>query len=549
VNLQTLIARLRALGSTLSPTQLVTLALSFLAVVGLVVGSAYWINAPTYAVLFADMDSESAGSVVAKLKGDKVPFVLDDSGRTIKVAADRVDELRLTFASGGMPASGRIGFEIFDRTAFGVTDFLEHVNYRRALEGELARTIGTLAEVAGARVHIAMPQPSLFAKQDQAAKASVVLRLRHNQPLPPSTVSAISGLVAASVEGLRPEGVVLIDSFGRPLTTAPDAADGTGALRIERQQRIERELSSRVLALLEPIVGTGDVRVNVSAKLNTDTQEETEERWDPTPVVRSHQSTMAAAAGSGASGMAGARANLPPSASDPTRATPAPTDPNAPKTAAPVGMAVQGPTNTSETTNYEVSRLTRHRIQPEGEIARLSVAVLVNDSHGPADENGRTTKTRSPEELQKIHDIVAAAVGLDDDRGDRLTVADIPFEEPQVDEIPAVPWWRREIPLILGAGRIAAISLIVVLVLMVVVRPIMRMALSPSKLPAALVTAQAPRTVHDVQGQIEAEIEEDDGSDQPRRLPVLTRRIAKLAHQEPENAARMVRSWLVEEER
>jgi flagellar M-ring protein FliF len=549
VNLQTLIARLSALGSTLSRTQLVTLALSFLAVVGLVGGSAYWINAPTYAVLFADMDSESAGGVVAKLKSDKVPFVLEDGGRTIKVAADRVDELRLTFASAGMPASGRIGFEIFDRTAFGVTDFLEHVNYRRALEGELARTIGTITDVAGARVHIAMPQPSLFAKQDQAAKASVVLKLRHNQPLPPSTISAITGLVAASVEGLRPEGVVLIDSFGRPLTASPDAADGTGALRIERQQRIEHELSARVLTLLEPIVGTGDVRVNVSAKLNTDTQEETEERWDPTPVVRSHQSTAAAAAGAGTPGVAGVRGNVPPPPSDAARTPPAPTDPNAPKPAVPTVAAVQQPTNTSETTNYEVSRLTRHRIQPEGEIARLSVAVLVNDSHVPADENGHTTKTRSAEELQKIHDIVAAAVGLDVDRGDRLTVADIPFEEPKVDDIPALPWWRREMPAILGAGRIAAISLIAVLVLMVVIRPAMRMALSPSKLPTGLVATQVPRTVQDMEGQIEAEIDEGDGAGQPRRLPVLTRRVAKLAHQEPENAARMVRSWLVEEER
>ena len=239
MNLESLIARLRAMGSALSGAQMATLVTAFVAVVGLVVGSAYWINAPTYAVLFADMDPESAGGVVTRLKNDKITFILDDGGRTIRVPATRVDELRLNFASQGMPASGRIGFEIFDRTAFGVTDFLEHVNYRRALEGELARTIGTIAEVASARVHIAMPRPSLFAGQDQAAKASVVLKLRNNHALPSSTITAISGLVAAGIEGLRPEGVVIIDNFGRPLTRASEGgAETASGFQAERQQRI-----------------------------------------------------------------------------------------------------------------------------------------------------------------------------------------------------------------------------------------------------------------------------------------------------------------------
>ena len=173
------------------------------------------------------------------------------------------------------------GFEIFDKTAFGVTDFLEHVNYRRALEGELARTISTISEVAGARVHIAMPQPSLFSGRDQPTKASVILKLRNKTQLPPTTVAAITGLVSASVESLKPEAVVIIDNFGRPLSRTEDPDDASGAVGIERQQRIERELSARVINLLEPIVGSGRVRVNVTAKLNSDTNEETEEKWDP----------------------------------------------------------------------------------------------------------------------------------------------------------------------------------------------------------------------------------------------------------------------------
>src|SRR6185295_9546486 len=202
----------------------------------------------------------------------KVAYVLDEGGRTIRVAADRVDEMRLEFASQGLPTTGRIGFEIFDRTAFGTTEFLEHVNYRRALEGELARTIATIAEVSSARVHIAMAKDSIFSGDAQPAKASVILKLKNNKPPSASMVTGISGLVAASVE-----------SFGRSLSRPSEDADETAAgMPLEKERRIERELSTKVVALLEPIVGPGHVRVNVSAMLSANSQEETEERWDPT---------------------------------------------------------------------------------------------------------------------------------------------------------------------------------------------------------------------------------------------------------------------------
>src|SRR4029079_12058378 len=168
-----------------------------------------------YSLLVADMDAETASSVVTKLKESKVAYQLGDGGRTISVPAERVDELRLQFASGGLPSAGRIGFEIFDRPALGTTECLEHVNYRRALEGELARTIGTLSEVASARVHIAMAKDSLFVEQEQQAKASVGLKLKANRPLAVATVKGIAGLVAGSVESLRPESVVILDTFGR----------------------------------------------------------------------------------------------------------------------------------------------------------------------------------------------------------------------------------------------------------------------------------------------------------------------------------------------
>src|SRR5215831_14243793 len=393
MNIDQFFARLKAGAEALSGKQLVSLSLAFLAVVALTIGSAYWLNTPNYGVLFSDMDSESASSVIAKLKEQKVAYEIDEGGKTIRVPSTRVDELRLELAGQGMPGSGHIGFEIFDKTAFGVTDFLEHVNYRRALEGELTRTISTISEVAGARVHIAMPQPSLFSGRDQPTKASVILKLRNKSQLAPQTVTAITGLVSASVESLKPEAVVIIDNFGRPLSKTEDPDDANSAVGIERQQRIERELSTRVINLLEPIVGAGRVRVNVTAKLNSDTNEETEEKWDPTPVIRSQQTVTqtANAVADGAQGVAGSRTNLPP-------------DPAKPEASAAASLTniPTGAAHTAETTNYEVSKLTRHSLQPRGEITRLSVAVLVDDDRPAASaDQPPAAKPRAAEDIQK----------------------------------------------------------------------------------------------------------------------------------------------------
>lgn len=532
------------------------LAAAFVAVVGLTIGSAYWLNAPDYGVLFSDMDAESAAGIVSKLKAQKVQYVLDDGGRTIRVPGARVDELRLQFASDGLPGSGRVGFELFDRTAFGVTDFLEHVNYRRALEGELARTISTIAEVSSARVHIAMPQPSLFTAREQSAKASVVLKLRNNRPLLASTVAAITGLVSASVESLRPEAVVIIDNYGRPLSKQPNDEEAAGP-PIERQQGIERDLSTRVVTMLEPIVGVGRVRVNVSAKLRSDVQDEIEERWDPTPVVRSHQSvvqtgptprgaapgaggpgsTIPTVAGTDAQGVAGSRANLP----------------EAGDGRAPGGMPVQvaasdlAPgSNVSQTTNYEVSKITRHSTLGRGSLARLSVAVVLDDEHATAPDGKAATKPRAPADIQKIHGLVAAAVGFDAERGDQITVENIAFEEVPIDVEPPVSPWEQYKPLALGGARVLGIVLLGLVAMLGVIRPIVRGSLGTAPPPAATGTLPAPRTVQDLEAEMDAQL---DAPADTHRMPVLTKRVAALTQREPENAARLLRTWLSEPER
>jgi flagellar M-ring protein FliF len=554
VDLQQLLERLKQLQSKLSTQQLITIGVAFVTVVLLIAGSAWYLSTPEYRVLFTDMEPEEASQVVARLSAQKVEYRLANGGRDVQVPKDDVDRLRLSFSNDGLPTSGRIGFEIFDRTAFGQTEFLEQVNYRRALEGEIARTIATISEVASARVHIAMAKDSLFGSRMQPAKASIVLKLRRNRPLATGTVTGITNLVASSVEGLRPENVVLIDSFGRPLTR-PSEEGGDEPLsgaQMERQARLEKDMSTRVVSLLEPVVGQDRVRVNVSARLSSNTEEQTEERFDPATVIRSRQVTMDGTTNGAAQGLAGARGNLP----GPAPPTPAGTPSNAtPPPAA--ASALSSAQRSAEIVNYEVSKTVKHTIHPRGDIARLSVAVILDDDHIVAkDASGKmaqTVKPRNPAELQKIQQIVAAAVGLDTTRGDQLTVENIAFDEAPVD-LPESTWMDKVGPGVRDLGKIVAVVAICAFAFLFVLRPMVRRVVSvtsgtaTAQLPASKLPSQLPRTIQEVESEIETQLDAAAAERlADRRMPVLQRRVVTMAQAEPQNAARLVRSWLGEE--
>jgi flagellar M-ring protein FliF len=539
-----ILERLKAATANFTTSQLVTIGGAFVFVVAIVVGSAWWLNKPDYALLFSDMDAESAAGVVTRLKSMKVPYQIDPGGGAIRVPSTQVDELRMEFSSQGMPSSGRIGFEIFDRTAFGATEFLEKVNYRRALEGEIARTIATLSEVSSARVHIAMGKDSLFG-EPRPAKASVVLKLRSQRQLSASSISGISNMVAASVEGLKPESVVILDSFGRPLARPqPDGDDPLGAGQLERQQRLERDLSTKVIALLEPVVGEERVRVNVALKLNPRTSEETEERYDPNTVVRSVQRTSDVANTGGAIGsVAGVRSNMPPQ----------PTDPKLPQAAVPG----TGTARTAETTNYEVSKTTRRVLQPPGDVARLSVAVILDDEHvQKKQEDGSVTtvrQSRKPEEIQKIQALVAAAVGLDPERGDQLTVENVAFDEPGVEDEKPPSLFVRFAPQIDEFGRLITVLVVAIVGFFFVARPMLKSAGFGPKPPLQpeIVEVQGPRTVADLESEIEAQMDakEFEKATENRRLPVLTRRVSAITQKDPDQVAKLLRGWMREAER
>ena len=575
MNLESILAWFRNFGGAvtraLSPTQLLSLLLTFAAVVGLTVGAAYWISSPTYRVLFSDLDPESAGAVVDRLKADEVDFQLDPGGRTVRVPSTEIDQLRLKFASGGLPSSGRIGFEIFDRTAFGATEFLEQVNFRRALEGEIARTITALSEVAGARVHIALPQKAIFGRNEEPAKASVVLKLRSSGPLSTEAASGISNLVAASVEGLQPDAVVLIDSYGRALNMPDGETEGAPTGRYaERRAEIEGDLGHRVVSLLEPVVGVGRVRANVAVELESEAEEATAEVWDPTTsVVRSRHVNEAAAGGTPemlAQGVAGSRTNLPPAigASDDGDAEGEPsgdegdllaladdgTDAAGPagETAVPddLDASVQlastqsPPTQRTETTNYEISKSITRTVRPAGDVARLSVAVILDDQLvSEVGEDGETTFASQPREaadLEKLRGLVAAAVGLDPARGDLLTVENVAFEETAEVEFIEPPIYERYMPQILEGVRVAGVLALALVAFLFGIRPLMR-------------------KVSDLQssgsggGQIAGQLGDMEVLGARGKVEALSTHAGTLSTQEPETAARLVRAWLTEEKR
>ena len=567
MNPEQLFTHLKKLAQALSAKQILGLLGVFVAVVAVVVSSAYWISTPDYALLVGDMDSETASSVVGKLKEAKVSYQLSDGGRNVSVPVERLDELRLQFGSGGLPAGGRIGFEIFDRPAFGTTEFLEHMNYRRALEGELARTIGTLSEVASARVHIAMAKDSLFIDREQPAKASVTLRLKANRPLAAGTVKGIVGLVSASVESLRPESVTILDTYGRFLSRPTDDGNGvTSVAQAERQQQIERDLSNRVIALLEPAIGAGRVRVNVSAMLNADVTETTEERYDPSAVLRSRQtSAETSATGTIAGGIAGARANQPASNSTATPPAPAtnagapPVSPmpgaGAPSNTGPNALNVNGPTRASEISNYEVSRMTTHTVTGLGQVSRLSVAVIVDDQRVTTKAQDGTvkvsTKAWESGEIQRLQGLVSAAVGLDSERGDQITIENMSFEVPPTEPEPVPEGVSTKVmdgvkeygP---SAFRTIGVLLIGLFALFGIIRPLAKRATAIAAVPALPVPAAAASrlpTISEMEGQMNDDVRGD------KRLPVLTKRVAKLASEEPEQLARIVRGWMAEDQR
>jgi flagellar M-ring protein FliF len=526
-----------------------------------------------YQTLYSELDPQEAQGIVQKLTELKVPYELTTDGRTIRIQSDKLAETRIQLASQGLPESGRVGFEIFDRTNFGLTNFQEQVNYQRALEGELARSIMTLAEVEAARVHLVLAKESLYQSSDDQTKASVILKLKDDRTLTASAAQGIVNVVASSVKGLTPEKVVLIDYRGKILSRNGTADSGLSAQQLDARQKLETELSNKIVQILEPAVGQGKVRPQVSVVMNFQQVEETVEQYDPQgSVVRSqnkqeeHQPRSERIPVGGIPGPRGTPSANP---ANPAAIAPGAPQPSADQPPAPPAV-VDNILKRSETFNYEVSKAVRHVVNPTGKIDRVSVAVLI-DNHtktitGSDGKPQSTQEPRNADDMKKYKDLISAAIGFNPNRGDQLTVENISFEgETELIEKPT--FLEKQAPVIMIGLRYLIIPVVFILLYLFFLRPVQKSifgnlapagALPPSrnvmKLPGA---GQTPMTVKQLEAQLNGTPIKDDYANTPERefLPLPTpskmdlirKRVVEHAQSDPETVARLVRMWLADE--
>jgi flagellar M-ring protein FliF len=490
-----------------------------------------------YQVLFANLSNEDAGAVVEALKAGRVPYRVTDGGQVL-VPAARVHEWRLKLATQGVPSGGHVGFEIFDKNQFGLTDFAQRLNFQRALQGELARTIGQLKEVQQARVHLALPAPRVFSSQERPASASVVLRLRPGTMLRGDQVRGIVHLVTSSVEGLSPDRVTVVDSTGRMLMSGLDRVGGLSANQVEARATIEQDIERRIQSLLDPIVGPGHSAVRVAATVNFDQIERTEERFDPKPLIRTQTKSTEQMQGSSAQPTVGPQ--------------------GAPQTQAPA-TATNRTQRDSEQTTYEIARTVERTVVAPGNIRQLSVAVLldvplVNGTRAP----------RPDEDIERVKRLVASAAGIRADRKDELEIAQVPFDPSVGVPGEAAPTAPREAPVV-AAPRIPwlwVVTGVAVLVAVLVFVAIMSRArrrrralesavgaafdgdhvLPETKTPAAAPAAvTGPPSAAAAQRVIAASLPDIDliPEDDP-----LKRQVLKVAREHPDEVAQLVRAWM-----
>lgn len=408
----------RQFWSTRTSRQRLFLGVIAVATIGLVGLFASLMATPNYKVLMTGLETADAQSLSAELSEKKIPFQLSADGKSISVPAEQLDAARLQVA-GSKTQSGRMGFEIFDKASWGQTEFDEKVNYQRALEGELERTIMTMGGVKNARVHLVMATESVFLDREQGAKASVTLKLG-NSGLTREQANAIQRLVAGAVSGLKPTDVAIIDTDSNELLGQGDSSPG--------EEGLERQLTQRLMTTLLPVVGNDHVRASVNVEYDPGTVEENVDKYDPAVSVplTTQRAEEQSGPGAGVGGVPGTTSNVPQST------------PNVPPPAGADGVQ----TSKTENSTYAVNRTSRHSVEPAGRIRRITAALIVDDAvtrkPGPKQTWTETRTKRSPQELQQIQTLAANAIGVDLARGDVITVQNLSFMNAANTEMPTL---------------------------------------------------------------------------------------------------------------
>jgi flagellar M-ring protein FliF len=548
--------------ASLPMRQRITIAVTVLLAAGGLYALVHWKQEADFRPLFTGLAAEDAAGIVQKLKEGGVEYRIPDEGGAVLVPSSRRAELRLSLAAAGLPKSGRIGFELFDKTNLGATEFTEHVNYGRALEGELERSVMSLTEVDQARVHISFPKDSVFLDAQKPAKASVLVRLKPGARLSPQNVQAIDHLVAAAVDGLSPDGVSVLDMngnlLGRP--RAPGSIDGPepSEAGLDYRRKIEADLVAKVNSTLEPLLGAEKFHAGVSVDCDFNGGEQSEEVFDPArSVMLSSQRTEDTSGVASGSGVPGTASTLPRPTSRP-------------------GTGASRVARVTENVTYQSTRTIKKMRLPAGAIRKISVAVLVDQQlTWEKEKNGfrRVLVPPSAEKLKVIHDMVAGVTGFNAERGDQLVVETQPFEttltlDPPLPPGAAVPG-RPGQPepakllqldqktLLIGGGVLAAVIVVLVLFLR---RGSGRAASVsvPFELPAGPSIPSVPASEHEVRSRLaehDAQQKEAEAQAALKLVPAITKTAEVMAKhlrekisQSPEVSVQVLRGWIRDED-
>jgi flagellar M-ring protein FliF len=561
--------QIQRLLNSLTLRQKFTIGVAAVVMLGGLLSFLRWSKEQSFQVLYSGLAAEDAAAVVAKLKESGVEYRLAADGSSVRVAGAAIPDLRLQMASAGLPKSGRIGFEIFDKTNFGVTEFAEQINYQRAIEGELERSVMSISEVERARVHVTPPKESIFLESRRPGKASVLVRLRPGARLSPQNVQAIQHLASSAVDGLSPDHVAVLDIQGnllsRPQRGDSTEADPSGEQSLEYRRMVERDLLLKINETLEPLLGPERFRAGVTVDCDFTSGEQSEEIYDPErSVMLSSQRTEDQAGAATATGVPGTASNLPRPTSRP-------------------GAGGQGVARRTENITYQSSRTVRRLRLPRGTVKRLSISVLVDHSvrvEGSGAETKRVVEPPSPERLKVTRDLVAAAVGLVPERGDQLIVESLPFEStlawapPDLDTPapvtagPDLPVWLRDLlsgkNVTAAAIGGAAVLLVLGAVTFLAVRKRKRTpgsvsADSTPALPGGR-TAAALAAGEEFENRLSDRIEQQKAlkaqqekdvlnslklpSVNTKKAEVLARELSEQAKRDPEMLAQLVSTWI-----
>ncbi|MFA7279770.1 MAG: flagellar basal-body MS-ring/collar protein FliF [Sterolibacterium sp.] len=549
--------RLRLALARLDNQQKLVLMLAVAAVVTLLVGTVLWSKHGDFRVLFSNISERDGGAIIGSLEQLNVPYKFSDGGGAILVPGDRVHEIRLRLASQGLPKGGAVGFELMENQKFGISQFAEQVNYQRALEGELSRTIQSVGAVQGARVHLAIPKPSVFVREEQKPSASVLLNLYSGRVLEPAQIAGIQNLVASSVPQMPVTNVAILDQSGAMLSQlkSKNMDAGLDPTQVKYVNEIEGAVIKRIEDILTPIVGPGNAKVQVAADIDFSQTEQTAEIHKPntTPPdisIRSQQtSETASATATAAVGVPGALSNQPPAP-----ATAPLTQPAAAGTAPGAGPAISGQINAAgvqapissvgqpvstrkdSTINYEIDRTVRHTKQSAGVVRRLSAAVVVNHRKEVSKDGKPSSKPLTENEIKQINDLAREAMGFNKDRGDTLSVANASFTAVERADN-GIPIWKDPdiLALVKDLVKYGAIAAILAYLLLKVVKPLINTMMTPRPGEQFSRSSRSGAAAYDAMSETE-----------PRGPTQFEGKLAQargVASQDPKAVANIIKDW------